>query len=199
MRVLAICGSLNPGSKTMMALRVAIEGATEAGGEVELVDLREFNLPILNTPNPPAGADEDVERLKQLFRSADALLVASPEYHGSFSGALKNAFDLMGFEEFEGKMVGLIGVAGGALGATNALNHLRVVCRQLHAWVVPNQVSVAGAYQAFGDDGAPTDPKVGERLKEIGLHVVKFATLHAEAGANKFVQLWEQLVRNPGG
>ncbi|MFQ5844684.1 MAG: NADPH-dependent FMN reductase [Planctomycetota bacterium] len=198
-RVVAISGSLHPDSKTTRALRVAAAGAADAGAEVDLVDLREHRLPILNSPHAPAGAAAEVERLQARFRAADALLIASPEYHGSFSGALKNAFDLMGFDEFEGKMAALVGVAGGALGATNTLNHLRVVCRQLHAWVLPDQCSVADASAAFDAAGAPTDPAAAERLRGLGVQLVKFATLHREAGTNPFVRLWEQRIQNPGG
>ncbi|MCZ6788083.1 MAG: NAD(P)H-dependent oxidoreductase, partial [Planctomycetota bacterium] len=140
-----------------------------------------------------------VEKLKTAFRDADALLIATPEYHGSFSGALKNAFDLMGFDEFQGKMVALIGVAGGALGAPNALNHLRQVCRQLHAWVLPDQVSIANSKNAFDENGRPTDERVAQRLRTLGVQLVKFAALHREAGSNPFIQMWEQLADNPGG
>jgi FMN reductase len=196
-KVLAFCGSLNPQSRTELALEVAAAAAAGAGAQVEPVRLKEYDLPHLYAPG--TGSAEQVERLKKAFRESDALLIATPEYHGSFSGALKNAFDLMGFEEFEGKMAALIGVAGGSLGATNALNHLRQVCRQLHAWVLPDQVSVANARAAFDEDGRPADPRVKKRLQTLGVQLVKFAALHREASANPFVQMWEQLADNPGG
>lgn len=198
-RVLAICGSLNPDSRTKRALLVAANAARGAGATVDLVDLRDYRLPILHSPDPPEGAPAEVERLKAQFRAADALLIASPEYHGSYSGALKNAFDLLGFDEFQGKMAALIGVAGGGMGATNALNHLRTVCRQLHAWVLPEQVSIPRAGTAFDERGEPSDPRVATRLEQLGIQLVKFAVLHREASTTRFVQMWEQMVRNPGG
>ncbi len=113
-RVLAVCGSCDPGSKTMKALRLAAGAVSEAGADVEVLDLRDYPLPILFSPHAPSGSDAAVDAVKAKFREADALLIGSPEYHGSYSGALKNLLDLMGFEEFEGKMVALVGVAGGA-------------------------------------------------------------------------------------
>ena len=71
---------------------------------------------------------------------------------------LKNALDLMGFDEIEGKMIGLVGVSGGAMGAFDALNSLRNVGRALHAWVVPEQAAVAEAWKAFDGSGAVKDP-----------------------------------------
>ncbi len=196
-KVLAFCGSLNPQSRTELAMEIAAAAAAGAGAQVESVHLKEYDLPHLYAPN--TGSAEHVEKLKTAFRDADALLIATPEYHGSFSGALKNAFDLMGFDEFQGKMAALIGVAGGALGATNALNHLRQVCRQLHAWVLPDQVSVANARGAFDENGRPTDERVAQRLQTLGVQLVKFAALHREASASPFVQMWEQLADNPCG
>ena len=198
-RVLAVCGSCDPGSKTMKALRLAAGAVSEAGGDVELLDLRDYPLPILFSPHAPAGSDAAVDAVKAKFREADALLIGSPEYHGSYSGALKNLLDLMGFEEFEGKMVALVGVAGGALGATNALNHLRTVCRQLHSWVLPDQVSVAHSSDAFDAAGRLTDAGTAKRLQDLGVQLVKFALLHRDASANAFVQYWEQSLQNPGG
>ena len=174
-RVLAVCGSCDPGSKTMKALRLAAGAVSEAGGDIEVLDLRDYPLPILFSPHAPAGSDAAVDAVKAKFREADALLIGSPEYHGSYSGALKNLLDLMGFEEFEGKMVALVGVAGGALGATNALNHLRTVCRQLHSWVLPDQVSVAHSSNAFDAAGRPTDAGTAKRLQDLGVQLVKFA------------------------
>jgi FMN reductase len=183
----------------MKALRLAAGAVSAAGADVEVLDLRDYPLPILFSPHAPPGSDAAVDAVKAKFREADALLIGSPEYHGSYSGALKNLLDLMGFEEFEGKMVALVGVAGGALGATNALNHLRTVCRQLHSWVLPDQVSVAHSSDAFDAAGRPTDAGTAKRLQDLGVQLVKFALLHRDASANAFVQYWEQSLQNPGG
>ena len=63
------------------------------------------------------GYPDDVFRLRTEVKEAEGVILGTPEYHGSFSGVLKNALDLMGFDEFEGKMIGLVGVSGGRMGA----------------------------------------------------------------------------------
>ena len=104
----------------------------------------------------------------------------------------------MGFEEFEGKMLGLVGVSGGRMGAFDALNSLRNVGRALHAWVLPQQVSIPEAWSVFGLDGRVKDDKLGHRLRETGAHVARFARVHKSA-TEKFVEMWVKAPNNPGG
>ena len=112
---------------------------------------------------------------------------------------MKNALDLMSFEEFEGKMIGLVGVSGGNLGAINALNSLRTIGRNLHAWVLPQQVSIPEAEKYFDADGQPNDPELKARLLEIGQLIAKFAAFHEIQKDQEFIKLWEGLPFNPGG
>ena len=63
--------------------------------------------------------------LRRTVQGAHSIIWGTPEYHGGPSGVLKNALDLMGFDEFQGKVVGLVGTSGGEMGATNALNSPR--------------------------------------------------------------------------
>ncbi len=175
--VVGLSGSLAEASSTRRALLVALDGARTAGARVELLDLRDFRLPFAGSDWTP---DEfpDALRLNETLRAASAILWATPEYHGSFSGVLKNALDLGGFDEYGGKMIGLIGVAGGQIGAINALSHMRTVARQLHAWVLPHQVSVARAHAAFDAEGKLRDAKLQASLTQLGRDAVHFARLH---------------------
>ncbi|MEO2055252.1 MAG: NADPH-dependent FMN reductase [Nitrospira sp.] len=125
--------------------------------------------------------------------------MATPEYHGSFSGVLKNALDLMGFDEIEGKMIGLLDVSGGKLGALNALNGLRVVGRALHAWVIPEQTSIPEAWGMFDDEGNISDTELKGRIMELGRQVARFSYLHTSEGAQEFLRAWEGAPLNPGG
>ena len=197
-RVMGICGSLEKNNRTMTALKTALRGAADAGADTDVIDLRTLALPILGSPFTHPTSDADVQKLKLAIRGADAILLCSPEYHGSMSGALKNALDWTGFEEFEGKMTGLIGIAGGAMGATETLTHLRAVCRQLHAWVIPEQVSIANS-KAMLDGEKVNDPAIEERLRNLGKQAARFAFLHQYSKADEFVKQWEQSVANPGG
>jgi NAD(P)H-dependent FMN reductase len=111
---------------------------------------------------------------------------------------LKNAIDLMGFREFEGKMVGLVGVSGGRMGAGNALNSLRAIGRVLHAWVIPEEVSIPEGWKAFDKAGNLQNAELEKRLVELGQQVARFAYLHTSEQAQEFLQLWESAPPNPG-
>ncbi len=197
-RVVAICGSLRGDSHTRKALAVALEGAKEAGAETLLLDLREYGLAFCTGED---GEEESagVKRMREEVAAAHGIILGTPEYHGSFSGVLKNALDLMGFDEFEGKMIGLVGVAGGRIGANNALNGLRDVGRSLHAWVLPQQASIAQAWKEFDDAGVMKDERLAARVREVGREVARFASLHEMRQSAEFIELWERSTENPGG
>jgi FMN reductase len=196
-RVVALSGSLRAGSYTTMALRTALEGAASVSAKTQLLDLREFQLEFAGTSSALTSAG--VADLKAEVKRAHGIVLGTPEYHGSFSGILKNALDLMGFEEFEGKMIGLVGVSEGRMGAFDALNSLRNVGRALHAWVVPEQVSIPEASTVFDLKGRVRDSDVRERLLQVGRRVAEFARLHECGRAREFVESWEAAMENPGG
>ncbi len=198
-RIAGICGSLRVGSYTRSALQVALAGAAEVGAQTQLIDLREYDLILCDGKQDESRYPKDVARLRADVQRAQGIILATPEYHGGISGVLKNALDLMGFEEFEGKMIGLVGVSGGRLGAFNALHSLRDICRALHAWVVPEQASLPQAYELFDDNGKLKDEKLAARVQEVGRQVARFAYLHSSDKAKEFLRLWEGAPENPGG
>ncbi len=119
-KVVGIIGSLRQGSYSALALKEAVNRVQALGATVDLLDLREMQLPFCN------GGDEypdypDVDILREKVKAADALILATPEYHGSVSGVMKNALDLMSFEHLSGKVTGMISVLGGQSNS-NALN-----------------------------------------------------------------------------
>ena len=197
--VVGICGSLRAGSHTRMALRVALEGAEEVGAQTKLIDLREYGLNFCDGKEDESGYPPGVRKLRDEVRAAEGIILATPEYHGGSSGVLKNALDLMGFDEFEGKMVGLVGVSGGRMGAVDALNTLRNIGRALHAWVVPEQAGIPEAWNVFDDAGNMKNPKLAERVKDVGRQVARYAYLHSSEKAMEFMKLWEGAPVNPGG
>jgi len=196
-RVVAISGSLRTPSYTTRALDIALEGAAEIASETKLLDLRDYHLEF--ACGDRTSCNPGVARLKLEVQQAQGILLGTPEYHGSFSGVLKNALDLMGFEEFEGKMIGLIGVSAGRTGAFDALTALRNVGRALHAWVVPEQVSIPDAAKAFDEQGHLRDPTLEKRLRHVGSRVAEFARLHECGRAREFVESWEAAMENQGG
>lgn len=183
--VVAVCGSLRESSKTRVALGHVLAGVEATGGTGELLDLRGFDLPPLN---PDVADQGDSAEVTRRLREADAIVLGTPMYHGSYSGVLKNALDHAGFEEFEGKTVGLLAVAGGAFPIT-ALEHLRSVCRALDAWVLPHQAAVPRSSAAISD-GEFTDESLADRVETLGVRVVEFATIDPdpptfESGQNR--------------
>lgn len=177
--VVAVCGSRREGSYTRRALEEALSGVEATGGTTELLDLAELHLPPLDPDVDVAGDSDAVQRT---IREADAVILGTPMYHGSYSGVLKNALDYCGFDEFENTTVGLLVVSGGPF-PTPALDHLRVVCRSLHAWVLPYQAAIPQARTVFDDNGF-TDKELQERIRMLGIRAVEYASIEpAEARA----------------
>ena len=175
--VVGLCGSLREGSYTRLALEHALTAAARAGASTELLDLREFALPAFD-PNRDREAAGDAEALATAVRTADALVLASPVYHGSYSSPLKTALDYCGFDEFEDKTVGLLAVAGGAFPVV-ALDHMRAVCRALNAWVLPHEVAIPRSSSAF-EDGSFVDDDLEDRVETLGRRVVQYADIEPD-------------------
>lgn len=173
--IVAICGSLRRDSKTRLGLEHALRGVEEIGGTGELLDLREFDLPLFDADEREAG---DAPELTRRVLEADAILLGTPVYHGSYSSVLKTALDYCGFDEFEGKTVGLLAVAGGAFPVT-ALEHLRSVCRALNAWVLPHQAVIPKAGNAFRD-GEFVEERLEERVLTLGRRVVQYSSIESD-------------------
>ncbi len=197
--IVGIVGSLRETSYTRMAVRIALAGAAEKGAATKLIDLRDYVLPFCDGSGKEAEGFPDLLRLRKEVAAAHGVILGTPDYHGSYSGVLKNALDLMGFDEFGGKVMGLVGVAGGALGTVNALNDLRKVGRSLHAWVIPQQAAVPQAWKHFNDAGELDDPDYEKRLKEVGRQAARFAALLNSEETRRFLELWERAMPNPGG
>ncbi|BAB76476.1 NADPH-dependent FMN reductase [Anabaena sp. FACHB-709] len=170
-KIVGIAGSLRPNSYTQLALRVAAQRLEALGAEVEIIDLREWQLPFCN-----GGKDysdyPDVQRLRDTVSNTDGLILATPEYHGGVSGVIKNALDLMSFDELSGKVTGLISVLGGQSNS-NALNDLRLIVRWVHGWVIPEQIAIGQAYSAFSPEGKLLDEKLSQRFDQFAQSLVE--------------------------
>ncbi|MBD3275108.1 MAG: NADPH-dependent FMN reductase [Candidatus Marinimicrobia bacterium] len=197
-RVVGLNGSLREGSFSRKAVQIALNGAAELGAAAQMLDLRNYDLPFCSGTRNVDSQHPDVRSLRSEVKAADGLILGTPEYHGSFSGVLKNTLDLMGFEEFEGKMLGLVSVSGGRMGGLDALNSLRAIGRTLHAWVIPDQVSIPEVYDAFEKDGSLKDAKLQARVVDVGRQVARFSYLHTAKQTNEFLKEWEEAPPNPG-
>jgi len=176
MRILAISGSLRRGSHNTCLLRAAEEVLSPLDA-FELWDgLREV---------PPYDQDDDaetshpaVDALRAAVASADAVLIATPEYNSSIPGALKNALDWASRPHasnvFRGKPVAVIGSSAGMFGAVWAQAELRKVLAAMGARVVEVEVAVGRAQDKFDEDGRLLDDDIREQLRDA------LATLAAE-------------------
>ncbi|MBD2743201.1 NADPH-dependent FMN reductase [Coleofasciculus sp. FACHB-1120] len=170
-KIVGIGGSLRAESQSQLALNLAALRVRSLGAEVEVLDLRQMNLPFCNGekefPDFP-----DVAKMRKAVAEADGLILATPEYHGSVSGVLKNALDLMSFDQLSDKVTGLISVLGGQSNS-NALNDLRVIMRWVHAWVIPEQIAIGQAWKAFDANGNLLDDKLSQRFDEFAKSLVE--------------------------
>jgi FMN reductase len=177
--VVGLGGSTRAVSLTTVALRAALDGAARAGARTQLLDLRALPLPILDADRP-VGDIDNARTILDAVRGADGLIVASPLYQQTISGAMKNLLDYLGVLEDEtppgltGKVVGLVSVAGGAasLGATLAM---RASCNGMGAWVLPDSADLDGS--CFDADGRLCNLLARDRLRALG----KAVTLGAVA------------------
>jgi FMN reductase len=169
-KIVGIIGSLRSDSYSALALQQAMERVKGLGASAETLDLKEMTLPFCD-----GGSDypefPDVEVLRTKVKAANGLILATPEYHGSVSGVLKNALDLMSFEHLSGKVTGLISVLGGQPNS-NALNDLRIIIRWVHGWVIPEQIAIGQAWQAFEQSGKLKDEKLGQRFDAFAQSLV---------------------------
>ena len=166
--ILGFAGSLRKGSYNKALLSAALEMVPN-GAVLEVFDLEgipPFNQDQENTP------PEKVKEFKTKIKTADAILIATPEYNYSIPGVLKNAIDWAsrphGDNALEGKPLALMGASGGMLGTARAQYHLRqtFVWLNVHPLNKP-EVMVPFAADKFDSTGKLTDPKTREKIKEL--------------------------------
>ncbi len=179
-RIIVLSGSLRRDSYNRKLVRIAAEGARAAGVEVVEIDLADYAIPLFSEDlEALEGAPAGVRDLKSLFRNARGILLASPEYNGSISGVLKNAIDWISRPDsdvdsppaFSGKVVGLMSASPGGLGGLRGLNHVRDIFTALGSLVLPGQVAVPAAYNAFDEHGKLNDSAQTDRVQAIGQEV----------------------------
>lgn len=176
-RILGIGGSLGPASSSLAALEIALEASRAAGAETEVVDMRTLELPMYVHES---ASPQSAVAFAEACRWADGFLWSSPLYHGSMSGAFKNALDwleLLGHDHppyLADKPVGLIASAGGAQ-ALQGINSMELSVRALRGYTVPLVVPIARAWQLFESDGTLKDAKVKKQLETLGGEVVRVA------------------------
>ena len=190
--VLGLGGGTQQHSRALDALRVALQGADRTGAETPLLGMRELSLPVLDAEQPELI--ESVQTLLAAVRRADGLILASPVYQETVSGALKNALDHLSVLDQEeayalsGKVVGLVSVSGSlpGLGASLAV---QTACRALGTWVLPNSVNLGSA--SFDIEDRVCDLLARDRLLALGRRVALGAVARrAQEHVGSAAQAW---------
>jgi NAD(P)H-dependent FMN reductase len=183
-KILVFAGSAREAS---LNKKLAARVVDEVGGEATLVDLRDYPVPIYDGDlEDREGMPEFAVKLREMFLSHQGLLIASPENNGSVSALTKNTIDWLsrdyqgrsGLEPYRGKVAAIMGASPGGFGALSGLAHLRQILTKLTVLVIPEQVTVSRADEAFNQDGSFADPRnlkavtaVAKRLVEVTMRV----------------------------
>ena len=164
-KILVINGSVRPQNYTSMASAVvADELRKDPKVSVEVINPLEYNLPL---PGIDPNA-EGTRRLQEKVKNATAIVLATPEYHGSVSSVMKLVIENLGFPSvLAGKPVALLGVAAGAIGAIKSLEQLRSIASHIGAIVLPLPVSIANVQKVFDTQGHVLDPNVETLLRTL--------------------------------
>lgn len=175
-RIVILVGSVRPGNYTSMAAAiVADELAKDPNVEVTVVHPEHYRLALPGMPAPDSRAAE----LQQLVAGAAAVVIATPEYHGSFSAAIKLVIENLGFPSaLSGKPVALLGVAAGSIGAIKSIEALRGVVSHIGALPLPMPVSLAHVQKLFGEDGTVRDAAAEKLLRQLAQSVLDYLRRH---------------------
>jgi FMN reductase len=163
-------------------VKVCAAAARDAGAEVDLILSRALMLPIYDTES--SHRDPLAQRFVSAVRAADALIIASPGYHGSFSGMIKNALDYIEDTRqdarvyLDGMPVGCIAVAYGWQATVSTLQSLRVTVHALRGWPSPLGATInASSGKIFDAGGACREDASRFQLQTVATQVVEFAAL----------------------
>ena len=183
-KILAFAGSTRTDSYNKKLVKIAVEGARQAGVEVTLIDLRDFPMPLFDGDLEAAsGMPEHAKRFKRLMIEHQGLLISTPEYNSSITGVLKNSIDWASREEsddepplvaFRGKTAALVSASPGAYGASRSQRHVRAILAHLGAYVLPEQVAIPKAHEAFDESGALRDARRQKAVMEVGAKLAEF-------------------------
>ena len=180
-KILAFAGSLRHDSWNRKLLRAAVDAARAAGGDVTLIELADYPLPLMDEDlEAREGLPDNAQRLKALFKDHDAFLIASPEYNSSIPPLLKNTLDWVsrewqgesGLVPYRDKLAAIIAASPGQFGGMRMLPHLRQVLNTLGVLVLPGQFSLPHAGTAHNLIVLSSLPEA--RVLPFGLNATDF-------------------------
>jgi len=194
-KVLGIVGSLRSNSFNRALLNAA---ASYLPGSVEFETFDIEGIPHYNQDVEDSDTPEIVRELRQKVRNADAIFIATPEYNGSVTGALKDALDWASrphnASPIEGKPVAVIMAVAGSRGGQSALEHLTRIIDYLDARLVDEPVLVRLASQKFGYNGRLTDAEVADKIRRLAKAVTEILPQGDEM---KYSAIGEAMIAEP--
>ncbi len=191
-RVLVFAGSARANSYNKQLARLAATRVEHAGGQATYVDLRDYPIPLYDGDlEEEHGIPEHARRLKELLSTHTGLIVVSPEYNGFITPLLKNTLDWLsrpdgeqnGLALFRNRVACVLSASPGGFGGMRSLGLARQLLTNLGVTVLPDQLAVPRAGDAFSDDGNLVDPASLRRLDQICRRLVDtLARLNPHAG-----------------
>jgi chromate reductase, NAD(P)H dehydrogenase (quinone) len=181
-RILAFAGSTRGGSFNKKLIKIAAAGASAAGAEVTLIDLRDYSMPLYDGDlEASEGLPDNAHLLRRLFFTHDGLLVACPEYNSSISGVLKNTIDWVSRPRpdepdlacFTGKVAAIMSASPGNLGGLRGLVTVRSILSNIGVLVLPGQIATPKAAEAFDADGSLKDKARHAQVEALGRRLVE--------------------------
>lgn len=175
-KVLAFAGSSREDSVNKKLVSQAAQIAKDLGATVTVIDLKDYPIPLYDADlESKEGMPDNAKFIRRLMIESQAILIASPEYNKSVSALLKNVLDWTSRSEngqpsraaYQGKKYAIMSASPGNSGGARGLIHLRDIIEDIKGTVVPQQVSIPQAYEAFDENGRLKDPALTNQLKQL--------------------------------
>ena len=185
LKILVIPGSLRTGSLNARLAAVAALELVQSGAEVTRISLSDFPLPIYDGDlQAKSGVPKHAINLKRLMSTHHGVVIVTPEYNSSVPALLKNAIDWVSRVQdlhetrgqvFRERAFAIAAASGGRLGGTRALAALRLILSACQAPVIPNQLALSFAAEAYDDMDRLKHPADIEALKALVRQLIEFS------------------------
>jgi len=172
LKVLGVGSSMREGSYGTRALKIVLDRMEKLQAETHLLDLRTVKMPTFN-PNSSVQSSKRIREVTEEVNWADVFILATPDYHGSMSGPIKNFLDHY-WQEFAGKTFGYI-CTSHEKGLT-AMDQMRTAVRQCYGWSLPYGISVNGE-EDFNEAGEIVNSLLAKRLRMLARDLIVYGKL----------------------
>ena len=170
--IVTILGTTRPGNFTAKALALLVDELRQQT-KVNVTEINPRGMHLLFPGEP--GESKDSQLLQSAVQQATGVVLATPEYHGSFAAMMKLLIENLGFPSIlAGKPVALLGVAAGQIGAIKSLEQLRSVCSHVGAIVLPGPVSIAEVQGLFDESGRCLEERIEKRIRGLATNLLDY-------------------------